>query len=268
MQISSVGIVGFGAFGKLIATYLRGHFQVYAYDISDRAFAGYRLFDVVAADIRTVARCDAVVLAVPVNAISAAVADIKPYLQPGTIVFDVGSVKATPAMIMQNELPPYVDIIGTHPLFGPQSARSGITGLKIALCPIRSSQFRRVAAFLRRSFGLKVVVVTPEEHDIETAITQGLTHLIGRVLIDMEPLPDRLRTASFDLLMRAADMVRYDSNAVFMAIQRTNPYSAASRARFIATATALDSLVGNGGTAADMDNTAVHMERPHAKRVG
>lgn len=270
MQVSTVGIIGFGAFGKLVARYLRSHFQVYTYDIRDDVFADPCRFGAVKANIRTVASCDAVILAVPVNEISSAIAEIKAFLKPGAIVFDVGSVKTIPALAMIDELPSYVDIIGTHPLFGPQSARSGIGGLKIALCPIRGAQFRRIAAFLRRAFGLKVVVVTPEEHDIETAVTQGLTHLISKVLINMEPFPVRLTTASFDLLMHAADMVRYDSNAVFLAIQRTNPYSASVRERFIELASTLDSLLCTESGALDPEDPVLHLDhrRRHLRLYG
>ena len=74
--------------------------------------------------------------------------------------------------------------------------------------------------------------VTPEEHDREAATVQGLTHLIARVLLKMEPLPTRMTTASFERLMQAVDMVRHDSPAVFHAIERDNPYAAEVRERF------------------------------------
>ena len=48
----------------------------------------------------------------------------------------------------------------------------------------------------------------------------------------MEPLPKRLTTASFDLLMQALEMVRYDAASVFLAIEEENPYAAEVRERF------------------------------------
>ena len=70
----------------------------------------------------------------------------------------------------------------------------------------------------------------------EAATVQGLTHLIARVLMAMEPLPTRMTTASFDRLMQAVDMVRHDSPAVFRAIERDNPFAAEVRERFFALA--------------------------------
>ncbi|WP_204301532.1 hypothetical protein, partial [Stenotrophomonas maltophilia] len=81
------------------------------------------------------------------------------------------------------------------------SARDGIAGLKIAVCPIRGGRGRRVAAFLRKVLRLDVIMTTPEAHDREAATVQGLTHLIAKVLVQMEPLPTRMTTRSFDLLM-------------------------------------------------------------------
>lgn len=185
-------------------------------------------------DVTTVAQCDVVVLAVPVDQIRNAIAAIRPHLRPGTIVVDVGSVKIEPVRIMTAELPAFVEIIGTHPLFGPQSGRDGIRGLRIAWCPVRSPSARRLAAFLRGVLGLKVIATTPDAHDREAAVVQGLTHLIAKVLVRMEPLPAAMTTASFELIKRATDMVRHDSPAVYQAIEQANPHAAGVRARFFA----------------------------------
>jgi prephenate dehydrogenase len=185
---------------------------------------------------KEVAQCDLVILAVPVAAIPEAVASLRPHLKAGAIVLDVGSVKIGPALAMEAALPDDVEIIGTHPLFGPQSARDGLAGLKIALCPIRGKSTPRIAAFLRHVLKLKVIVTTADAHDREVAMVQGLTHLIAKILVRMEPLPRTMTTASFDLLMQATEMVRYDAPNVFMAIERANPHAKAVRDRFFALA--------------------------------
>jgi prephenate dehydrogenase len=230
--ISSICIVGFGAFGKLIAAQLHAYFPIVVIDPAvhriDEDFQGR----VVIGAIADISRCDLVILAVPVSDFTSVIKSLKGQLRHGSIVVDVGSVKVGPAKIMQRELPPYVEIVGTHPLFGPQSARDGIKGRKIALCRIRGRATSRIAAFLRRFLGLKVFFTTPEEHDKEAAIVQGITHLIAKVMVRMEPLPTRLTTASFDLLVQATELVRYDAPSVFHAIERANPYASEVRERF------------------------------------
>jgi prephenate dehydrogenase len=161
-------------------------------------------------------------------------------MRPGALVLDVGSVKTFPAEVMGRGLPENVEIVATHPLFGPQSAANGIAGLKIAVCPIRGRHSRHVVAFLRRTLCLKVILTTPEAHDREIAAVQGLTHLIAKVLVQMEPLPTSMTTRSFDLIMQAVSMVRHDAAEVFQAIERSNPHAHQVRRRFFELASALD----------------------------
>jgi prephenate dehydrogenase len=230
-QIRSIGILGFGAFGRLIAAHLHPYFPLLACDSAltaeDQPHAHVRF-----GNVGDVGSCDIVILAVPVGDLSFALREIRPHLRPGAIVVDVGSVKVRPIEVMKAELPRFVDILGTHPLFGPQSARNGIAGRKIALCPVRGRSAPRIAAFLRHVLKLAVHIVSPEEHDRQVAIARGVTHLIAKVLVRMEPLPSRLTTASFDLLMQATEMVRHDAASVFLAIERDNPYAAEVRERF------------------------------------
>ena len=77
-------------------------------------------------------------------------------------------------------------------------------------------------------------------------MVQGLTHLIAKILVRMEPLPRTMTTASFDLLMQATEMVRYDAPNVFMAIERANPHAKAVRDRFFALAEEMRLFLENG----------------------
>jgi prephenate dehydrogenase len=235
----SLGIIGFGAFGRLMAQHLSAYFDLYAYDPAPQPEAEGVTF----ADLATVGACRFVVLATPVGACESVITALNPHLKAGTLVLDVGSVKVVPAEIMLRCLPPDVDIIATHPLFGPQSASGGLAGLKIAVCPLRGTGAPRVAAFLRRALGLTVIVTTPEAHDREAAMVQGLTHLIAKVLVRMEPLPSRMTTRSFDLLLRAVEMVRHDAPEVFEAIERANPYARQVRRQFFDLAAGLDAAL-------------------------
>lgn len=231
LSIKTIGIFGFGAFGRLMARHLKPHFNLLIHDPHiDHQQCAELGFQLVTAE--TAAGCDMVILAVPVSEIGRLIATITPHLRPGTVVTDVGSVKLLPVKLMEQGLPPHVDIVGTHPLFGPQSAATGVAGRKITICPVRGASARRVGAFLRRQFGLKVLMASAEEHDREAAVVQGVTHLVAKVLVGMEPLPKRLTTASFDHLMQAVNMVRYDAASVFEAIERDNPFAAGVREQF------------------------------------
>ncbi|MNE43698.1 T-protein [compost metagenome] len=224
-----LGLIGFGAFGRLTATHLSPWFDILAFDPAANDGEGLARLTT----LEDAAACPMVVLAVPVGVLAETVAAVAPHVTPDTLILDVGSVKVKPAKVMLEGLPEGVAIVGTHPLFGPQSGKDGIAGLRIAVCPVRGGKAAwRVAAFCRRALALKVFVVTPEDHDREAATVQGLTHLIAKVLLAMEPLPTRMTTTSFERVMQGVDMVRHDSAAVFRAIEHDNPYAAEVRRRF------------------------------------
>ena len=240
----SVGIVGFGAFGQLMARHLAPHFPLRVYDPSLPTSGTVGNLRIPAVDLIAVASCPVVVLAAPVSSFEEVIRTISPHLGRGAVVLDVGSVKAIPAEIMRRHLPAHIGIVGTHPLFGPQSARDGIHGLKIAVCLIRGRHGLRVAAFLRKILGLNVIITTPEAHDRELAVVQGLTHLIAKVLVRMESQPLRMTTRSFDMLTQAVEMVRHDGSTVQNAIQQWNPYAHEVRCQFFNVVAALEAELG------------------------
>lgn len=246
LQSTTIGLMGFGAFGSMIAAYLNRHFPIVVHDPAAQQIDVEMSPRVRAGSVAQVGGCEIVVLAVPVHAMADAIAALRPHVKPGSIVIDVGSVKVLPAKLMAEGLPDGVDIIGTHPLFGPQSGRNGIANRKIAICPVRGRAAPRVAAFLRHALRLRVHVTTPEQHDRDAALVQGLTHLIAKVMVGLEPFPVELTTASFDLLVQAVDMVRHDSPGVYLAIEQANPFAAEVRERFFALADEVRAQLDSG----------------------
>ncbi|NVO56892.1 prephenate dehydrogenase [Rhodobacteraceae bacterium B1Z28] len=240
---TSVGIIGFGAFGQLIAKHLNQKFKLLAYDPSPHLGEDVSKLGVTLASLDQAAKCDVIVIASPVSSFESVVKSISAICRPGAIIVDVGSVKVEPSEIMDRFLPEYVSIVATHPLFGPQSARNGIRGLKIAVCPIRGYHYSLVAAFLRKYLGLHVIMTTPDQHDRDAATVQGITHLIAKVLLRMGPLPSRMTTKSFDLISEAISMVQHDAPEVFEAIENANPYAKEVRQRFFGLAFELSSIL-------------------------
>jgi prephenate dehydrogenase len=236
----TLGIIGFGAFGQLVAHYLKGHFKLYAYDPSAISKEIAADLEVSLTELDSAAQCDIVVIASPVSSFEQVVSAISEVCSSGAIIVDVGSVKVQPSEIMHRLLPDHVDVVATHPLFGPQSACDGIRGLKISICPSKNRRHLVLASFLRRVLGLQVILTSPQEHDREVAIVQGLTHLIARVLSNMEPLPSRHTTRSFDLLIEAISMVQNDAPEVFEAIEKANPYASGVRQQFVKLVSELD----------------------------
>ncbi len=238
-QNRSLGIVGFGAFGQLAARHLGQHFEIMAYDPSPDIAVAAKQLEVRLSSLHSVSQADVVLIAAPVSSFEGVVSEIAVACKPDALIVDVGSVKVAPSEIMRRLLPNHVDIVATHPLFGPQSGKTGIEGLKIAVCPIQGKQHARLAAFLHKVLGLSVIMTTPEDHDQEAAVVQGLTHLIAKVLLGMGPLPTCMTTKSFDLLSEAISMVQDDAPEVFEAIEKANPYAETVRRQFFDLAASL-----------------------------
>ena len=138
MRTPCLGLIGVGAFGELCLRDLAGHFRITACDPRpDLAAVAPPATVSPQGRWPEAARQDIVLLAMPVRALAQVAADIAPLVRPGTLVIDVCSIKTRPMAILCDTLPDHVDIVGTHPLFGPQSGRDGIAGLRIAVCPGR-----------------------------------------------------------------------------------------------------------------------------------
>ncbi len=228
MDKESLGLIGVGSFGYFAAQHLAKHFDLVLHDT--------------AIDATTVAAaaCDIVALAVPVQKMRQALIDIAPKLKPNALVLDVCSVKVKPIKEMLELLPPGVAIVGTHPLFGPQSGKNGIDGLNIAICDIRGGRGEGVAKFCTEKLGLRVSMVTPEEHDKEAAYVQGLTHMLAKIVVSLNLPPMRFPTKTFELMEQMVEMVRYDSDELFRAIQSENPFSEEAKLAFFSAAKDLE----------------------------
>ncbi len=93
---------------------------------------------------------------------------------------------------MLERLPPEVDILCTHPMFGPTSGAGSWNGLNMMYEKVRISEdplrIQRLENFLEffRAEGCNMVEMSCEEHDEIAANTQFITHTVGRMLATME----------------------------------------------------------------------------------
>jgi len=230
--MQTLGLIGFGQFGQLAAGVLSRHFEIVAADVAPAAEAAAQALGVAFGTLPEAASCDVVVVAAPVAAMRAVFTAMAPHVKPGALVADVGSVKMLPAQWMSDILPAHADLVATHPLFGPQSARGGLSGLRLVVCPVRGERHEQVAAFGRR-LGLTVTVTTPEEHDREMAYVQALTHLIGRSLVNMGIPDEQLKTQFYQHLLDLCALIGADTFELFTAIQTQNPFAAAVVTAFV-----------------------------------
>lgn len=235
----TIGIFGFGDFGKLTARYLSEHADILVYDRHHNRTSEIEKHGAQAASLQETAGADVVVLAVNLEAIEETLTSIAPHLKPGALIMDVTSVKVKPAEMMQRLLPENVQILATHPLFGPQSAATSLKGHKIVVIPIRVDDIDKVEAFLT-NLGLTIIHMTADEHDREMAWVHALTFFVGRGLLNLSPPTSPLTTHYYSELLDVVNLEKTQSLDLFYTIQRGNPYAKEMRQRFLASLTQLE----------------------------
>jgi cyclohexadieny/prephenate dehydrogenase len=134
---------------------------------------------------------DLVILCIPVGACGAVAQEIAPFLKPGAIVSDVGSVKGAVVRDMAPHLPPGVHFVPAHPVAGTEHSGpdSGFAELFInrwcILTPPANADAGAVdkLAEFWRALGANVEVMSAEHHDLVLAVTSHLPHLIAYTIV-------------------------------------------------------------------------------------
>ena len=228
-----IGIIGYGRFGQLMAAYLADDFKVVAYRRSQTP-ADCRNPNTPHAPLEKVAQQDIVIIAVPISTLKETLQRIAPMLKKDALIVDVCSVKEYPLQWMEDILPETVSILGTHPMFGPDSAGDSLEGCKIVLCRARISErvFAAIKTYLSAK-GLIVIEATPQEHDKQIAVSLALTHFIGRSLSEFgaDPLP--IDTEGYKRLLHILDVVEHDTWQLFLDMNQFNPYADEVRSSFM-----------------------------------
>jgi len=241
VKIKTIGLIGLGRFGTMAYQYLRVSNEMRVYDANETALR--ECPD--ACGFADAAAADLIVLAVPISVVERVCSDMARLLKPGQLVVDTCSVKEKPVNIMLRELPEEVQILGTHPLFGPDSGKKGIAGLKIAVCPVRiePDSYQAVLRYLK-SLGLVTLETTPEEHDRQIARTQAVFHLIAQACKRLNWGGEDITTPGPETFFKLLKSVQNDTDQLFFDLQRENRHAAKARAEFIEEVIRLDRDLG------------------------
>ncbi|KAL6603287.1 hypothetical protein ACP70R_043648 [Stipagrostis hirtigluma subsp. patula] len=225
-----IAVVGFGNYGQFLARTLvaQGH-TVLAHSRSDHSAAAAALGARFFPDADDLCEChpDVVLLATSILSAEAVVRSLPVHrLRRDTLFADVLSVKEFPKNLLLGALPEELDIICTHPMFGPESARDGWGGLpfvfdrvRVGDCPARRARADAFLDIFARE-GCRMVEMSCAEHDAHAAETQFLTHTVGRTLALLELRPTPISTTGYETLLRLVDNTCSDSfdlyNGLFM----------------------------------------------------
>ncbi|KAK4777975.1 hypothetical protein SAY87_018162 [Trapa incisa] len=138
-------------------------------------------------------------------------------LKRSTLFVDVLSVKEFPRGLFLQNLPPYFDILCTHPMFGPESGKNGWHGLTFVYDKVRigntESRKSRCDKFIDvfAQEGCKMEEMSCAEHDRHAAGSQFITHTVGRVLEKLKLEPTPINTRGYETLLNLVENTAGDS---------------------------------------------------------
>ena len=131
-----------------------------------------------------------VVIAAPVDQIAPLARQIAPDLAPGTLVTDVGSVKAEICRLAHTALAPHAHFVGAHPMAGSEKtgwehSTAGLFQRRTCfVTPLESTPPGATAAVVQfwHDLGSEVVTVAPDQHDEIVAHISHLPQVIASSL--------------------------------------------------------------------------------------
>jgi len=238
----TIGIIGLGKFGTLSATILSQHANVEAYHYKDNVEIRSRAkkTGTKLVDLRTVMKNDVVILTVPIAKTKEMIKKIAPLAQKDTLIVDACSVKVFPCRWLKKYISKRIQIMGTHPMFGPVTTKFNLDkkyweleNKQVVLCPLRikKENLEKIIKFLK-SLGLIVIVTTPEDHDKQNAKTLSFVHFVGRSFTKAGIGEQKIFTPGYADLLKIIPHTNDDKWQLFCDMNNFNPYSEKVREKF------------------------------------
>lgn len=229
----TIGIVGFGNFGQ----FLGKKFALYGHRVIGTSRGDYSEVarkigcEYIQNDVHRFMdeRPDVVILCTSIMSLEAVLGKFPVSRLADCLVVDVLSVKKYPRDLMLKLLPDTSDILCTHPMFGPESARVSWEGLPFVYDIIRNSPSSPSQKSIMDTFlGIwkkaqcRMIEMSCEMHDSHAASSQFLTHTTGRMLAELNLSSTPINTKGFESLLGVVDTTCNDSFELFYGLYKYN----------------------------------------------
>ena len=219
--MNSVGIIGFGRFGKILSNILQKGFMIKVYDIQSISYHNGVQFT----SLEEVLKENVIFIAVPIRHFESLINNISGELKNDSTIIDVCSVKKYTSDVMKNILPEEIGIISSHPMFGPDSY---LSNKKLKMMMHSTRDVHNQYDFWKKFFSdqnIKILEMTPDMHDRLAAKTQGVTHFLGRTLKEFGIQKTNLDTQGFRDLIDLVEQTCNDTWELYADLQTYNPYT-------------------------------------------
>jgi prephenate dehydrogenase len=219
-------------------------------------------------NIKAASTADVVIIAIPIDITPKIIKEIGPVMKEGSLLLDVTSVKMEPSKVMQEYAAPGVEVLPTHPMFGPR-IRS-LDGQVVVLTPVKTGiWYERVSKFLE-SENTRTIVTTPEIHDRMMSIVQGLTHFayisiastIEKLDIDVKE-SRKFASPIYNLMLDTIARITAQNPYLVYSIQTKNSFIHEAHETFLETFVELKHMISKedeAGFVQIMSSAAKHLD--------
>lgn len=223
---------GTGEMGQWFSTFFKERgFHVSIWGKSGKTEVAEKLGVRFAHDLHAEIReSDVVIVSVPIDITEQIIAEVAPLMKTGSLLMDLTSLKTGPTSAMQKYAPADVEILGTHPMFGPTIP--SLHGQRFIITPIngRCHKWFPVIREILEENGAHIVIVGPEEHDRFVSVVQGLTHFayitIGTTLAKLDfnvKESRRFMSPVYDIMLDFVGRILGQNPYLYAMIQMENP---------------------------------------------
>lgn len=219
-----IGLIGYGLFGKFFIEELFQGYKITVY--SPHLPSNISNSNIIPVKTMTdlLQKTDFIIPSVPISKFEDVIKEISPFLKEKTIIMDVCSVKEFPVEIMKKNLRPSIQIIASHPLFGPKTFEKNKTlaGSRMVLHNISTEKdiFTEIVQHFK-SLSLEILEMKENEHDKLMAGSQFFTQLVRHLALEQNLHATRIDTPASALLFKAfgnigtkkqllLDMIKYN----------------------------------------------------------
>lgn len=250
MKVSIIG--GTGEFGSLFARVFKeegnevlitGRRKARGLKVAEKLRVSYTSDNVKAARWGEV-----VVVSVSIENTLEVIEEVAPEVNEGSVLMDFTSVKAEPCRLMASLAREGVEVIGTHPMFGPRV--TSFEGMVFILTPVRASYWLQWLRAWLKEKKARVIETTPEEHDRVISVVQGMTHFIyiasASALAELDlDVKETRRFSSpiYELMLDLIARIVGQNPSLYAGIQMLNPQVKRVHRSFIAEAQELSRIV-------------------------
>lgn len=233
MKKKTVGIIGFGRFGKVLYRLLKNDFPIAIYTRSQKSYENFNFEKntlLCSTPEKLYQKAEVIFYCVPIREFENVIKNHRQFLKKH-LLLDVLSVKTHPLKVFKKYLKnTEARAILTHPMFGPDSAKESFENLPLVIYNLNAKQ--EEYSFWKKFFsskGIKIVELSPQEHDKMAAYSQGVTHFIGRMLQKFDFKPTPIDTLGAKKLQEVMEQTCNDTWELFYDLQNFNPYTKSMR---------------------------------------